>query len=60
MQAGIFFGTEKTGLKINITDNNISPKVGVTHILFLYYAGRYFFGTEKNSPENKYLPAIVC
>ena len=60
MQAGIFSGQKKTVPKINTTDNNISPKVGVTHILFLYYAGRYFFGTEKNSPENKYLPAIVC
>ena len=28
MQAGIFSGQKKTGLKINITDNNISPKVG--------------------------------
>ena len=50
MQAGIFSGQKKTGLKINITDNNISPKVGdYAYLIFILCRQVFFWDRKKQS-----------
>ena len=47
MQAGIFSGQKKTVPKINITDNNISPKVGGYAYLIFILCRQVFFRDRK-------------